>query len=397
MRALEILHDQLGESMAFMHKARWKALWKAVLALIRGRQLWLTGLGRAWPGEVYRKHAIKAADRLLGNLCLYCERIRVYSAIAEFAIRNCDRPILLVDTTEIRPGKVALTAALAFDGRSTPIYSMVVPQAKPKIRDCRRFLKNLKDVLADDCRPILVSDAGFESPWFDEVEEMGWHYVGRVRNATKFLVGGKWLCSEEIHRMAKNKPKNLGPVAFPRHAPLRRRMVLSKKPNSGHRQRMTSKGKPGQRKDDKHHRKTANEPWLLATSLTSTPSAIVSLYAYRMQIEETFRDKKNHRWGWSFEDTRSRSTERFELFLLIASLAYLVQLVIGIAGERKRLQRRHQANTERRRRVISFFVLGGLLVNSMNREPLTSSDVRGAVAMLRNSAKQKGNRLGRKL
>jgi hypothetical protein len=28
-----------------------------------------------------------------------------------------------------------------------------------------------------------------------------------------------------------------------------------------------------------------------------------------MQIEETFRDKKSHRFGWSFEDARSDSTE----------------------------------------------------------------------------------------
>jgi len=51
--------------MAFMHQRRFEALWRAVLALIGGKGLWLTALGRFWPSEAKRKHAIKAADRLL--------------------------------------------------------------------------------------------------------------------------------------------------------------------------------------------------------------------------------------------------------------------------------------------------------------------------------------------
>ena len=68
-----------------------------------------------------------------------------------------------------------------------------------------------------------------------------------------------------------------------------------------------------------------------------------------MQTEETFRDIKNHRWGWSFEDARSESDERLNALLLIAALAALATLLVGIIAEHRRMQRYYQANTIRNR------------------------------------------------
>src|SRR5690349_16489943 len=80
VRAAEILHTRLSGAMAFMHRARWDAVWLVVQALIVGERLWLTGLGRARPGAARVKHAIKAVDRLVGNRRLFAERHRVYRA-----------------------------------------------------------------------------------------------------------------------------------------------------------------------------------------------------------------------------------------------------------------------------------------------------------------------------
>ena len=67
-------------------------------------------------------------------------------------------------------------------------------------------------------------------------------------------------------------------------------------------------------------RKLYKDPWLLATSLQHSRGAgkrIVRLYALRMQIEETFRDLKNGRWGLGLEYARSRSHARLENLLLV--------------------------------------------------------------------------------
>jgi predicted lysophospholipase L1 biosynthesis ABC-type transport system permease subunit len=49
-----------------------------------------------------------------------------------------------------------------------------------------------------------------------------------------------------------------------------------------------------------------------------------------MQVEELFRDQKNRRNGWALRNTRFRHVDRFDRFLLILALAYL--LLAGLAS-----------------------------------------------------------------
>jgi hypothetical protein len=327
-------------------------------------ELWLTALGRARPGKAAHKHSIKAVDRLLGNGLLYAQRKTVYSAVATQLLRKRSSPVILVDTMEVQTGAYALTASIACDGRSFPVYSVVTSQQKVVASTSRRFLRDLSLILPDNCRPILVTDAGFESPWFREVDAIGWDYVGRVRNTTRFFVDGNWVGNQQLYRRATQRARNLGVVPFPRSAAHPRRLVLSSMPSSSHRQRLTSRGTPGRRGDDRNKSKGASEPWLLATSLACRPEQVVAIFALRMQIEETFRDTKCHRWGWSLRHCRSRSFLRLELLLLIAAVAYFVQQSVGFAAEQLSLHHRYQANTIRDRRVLSHFLLGGFVLRS---------------------------------
>ena len=104
-------------------------------------------------------------------------------------------------------------------------------------------------------------------------------------------------------------------------------------------------------------------PWVLITSLEAPRAeAIAKIYRSRMTIEECFRDTKNHRFGWSFEDARSRCLKRIEVLLLIASLGYLIVISVGWQAERAGLHHSFQANTTKHRRVLSLFVLGCALL-----------------------------------
>ncbi|WP_257999783.1 transposase, partial [Xanthomonas oryzae] len=47
------------------------------------------------------------------------------------------------------------------------------------------FLQQLRALIPDDVRPILVTDAGFRTPWFRAVSAMGWDWVGRLRGRTQ--------------------------------------------------------------------------------------------------------------------------------------------------------------------------------------------------------------------
>lgn len=377
-----IVQERLRSAMPFIHAARWRALWHVVTALIVGRRLWLTALGRALPTEARRKHAIKSVDRLLGNRHLQRDRFRIAQGLVRTLVRPPARPVVLIDTVEIRHKVVAVTASLAHEGRSFPFWSTTLRALRLNARQCRRFLKELSTVLPVGVIPILVTDGGFEADWLDEVQRHGWDYITRVRGQTKVLHAGEWIGCHELHRMATNRARNLGALSFPKKAARTRRLVLSKFPTSRHRRKRTRRGHDNDN-NYKHYRKNAHEPLLLTTSLTCRPAQVVAIYKLRMQIEESFRDLKCHRWGWSLRHCLTRSRGRLELLLLVAAIAMLVQQVIGIAAEARGLGRMHQANTITTRRVLSIFLLGALVIISGDDSLLRGVHVTAVLHRLR--------------
>ena len=109
------------------------------------------------------------------------------------------------------------------------------------------------------------------------------------------------------------------------------------------------------------YRKSANDPWLLASSLsdeTHSAKQVVNLYSKRMQIEEGFRDLKSSKYGLSFEHAHSKKIERIQVQLLLAMLASLITHITGLAAENEKLHYQFQANSIKDRRVLSYFYLG---------------------------------------
>ena len=122
------------------------------------------------------------------------------------------------------------------------------------------------------------------------------------------------------------------------------------------------------------------EPWILVSSLLDeTAAAIDRIYTLRMLIEESYRDTKSHRFGWSFEDARSSSADRYAVLLLIATLAMFVVLLIGRASERKGLHILFQANTTRHKRVLSLFFLGKQMIHRTELKQIGLGDLRAGL------------------
>jgi hypothetical protein len=381
------LHQCLKKETRFIHAVRWRSFWATVEALLTGGNLWLTALGRARAGRnKVAKHSIKAVDRLIGNSLLFEERVRVYGALAKVLLTKCPRPVLLIDTCDVKPGRFILSASVAWNGRAFPLYACVAPVMKPKKRFLVQFLDQLELVLPPHCKPILATDAGFESPWFEAVDAKGWDFVGRIRNRIKFLVNKRRISLSELRGQATKRARSIKAVSFPKHKPHSRRIVLSVQPKSNHRKRLTTRGAPSQRHEDKHYSKGANEPLVLATTLTCNAKAVVNIYATRMQVEENYRDAKNTRWGWALRQSTTRHAKRFEILMLIFAVACFIQQAIGFVAEQLNLHRHYQANTVRNRRVLSLFYLGSQIlrtndlriVNRAIREmlPLIQSQIR---------------------
>lgn len=65
------------------------------------------------------------------------------------------------------------------------------------------------------------------------------------------------------------------------------------------------------------------------TDLDERAEGLCDLHARRMSVEELFRDHKGRRNGQSLRDTRSRHPDRFDRFLIVGALAYL--LLVGLS------------------------------------------------------------------
>ncbi|MCW8992136.1 MAG: transposase, partial [Gammaproteobacteria bacterium] len=180
MHAQKVSHKILNNACLWMHAARRNALAVTVLAAIDERRLSVTGLGRAIDSEAKEKHCIKRADRLIGNEHLYSEHQEVYHSFTRMVIGSVRRPVILVDWSDLDPYKnhFLLRASVAVDGRSLSLYEEVHDlDTKEKPATHKSFLNQLKKILPEGCHPILVTDAGFRTPWFKLVEELGWDWV----------------------------------------------------------------------------------------------------------------------------------------------------------------------------------------------------------------------------
>ena len=384
MRAVKILQQSIAPLLSFVHAKRLAAVFWAVQTLLLGNRLSLTGIGRAKKSRGKDdhgvKHSIKRVDRLLGNEKLHGEMLLFFYAIASILIGGKQRPVILVDWTDAGLEHVALVAALPTDGRALTIYAEVHPMKKvgnPAVQ--KHFLRKLHAILPTECRPIIVTDAGFQNAWFREIFSWGWDFVGRIRGSVMARPenGSRWRHIKELFGRAVFKARDLGFWSIAKYNPVGLRLVAIKKRCI----RTTIHGGTAARKG----RKRAMEPWLLATSLAdATPKKIVDVYAARMQIEETFRDAKNHRFGWSFEDSRSTTCERILVLLLIAVMGMLAVTLLGQAAERRGDHLDYQANrTRRKRRVLSLFFLGKNIICVGDSDRYSLSELRGSLQEIR--------------
>lgn len=326
-----------------MHTLRRRVLMSAVDALIAGRRLTLIDLARSWLGADRVRAPLKAMDRLLSNEHLHAERERVYAGMARWLLR-CQQPVIIVDWSELKNDKSwhMLRAAVAVGGRTLTILDQVFPgglQGSPQAE--RQFLQRLKQILPAQARPILVTDAGFRTPWFRAVTAMGWRWVGRLRHRTYVkpieapATPEQWLPCKALYALVRKVPRDLGLMhTLPKQCWVCR-MIVHGRPPKG-RKHHTLQGLSVRSSHSRKQARREREPWLLVVSpelSDLSAQQLVNLYAKRMQIELSFRDLKSHRYGQGFEDSLTHKRHRLEILLLINALAAFASWLIGMACE----------------------------------------------------------------
>lgn len=365
MHASQILRQFIGEAVPQMHQARQNVLIDAVTSAVLGSALAVTSLGRGLSGHALEKHRIKRMDRLLSNSHLFGERIAFYRWHAQRVLGNSARPLISVDWSNLDLAKqqFLLRASVAVDGRAMTVYEEVHPRSRyNKASTHRAFLGQLSRIICAEMCPLVVTDAGFQNAWFKQVCALGWDFIGRVRGRVMYspVETDQWVHVKSLHPSARRQPCCVGTRRLSRATPLTCQLVVMRKPRRGRHQH-TWAGKRARAHAANEQARGQREPWVLATSVDVSAigaKRITRAYATRMQIEEAFRDLKSVRFGLGFDAGRPRSIARIALLLLIALLALLLAWWVGNTAQALGQNKHYQANTIRKRRVLSTTYLG---------------------------------------
>lgn len=375
MHVRPFLHKTLSP---VMHLKRLDTLKEMVVSALRHKRLSVTSLGRGLEGDASERSNIRKSDRFIGNGKLTKERLSIYEVVSHLLVGEKKRPWIIVDWSHI-PNTThnLLRAALVTSGRALSLYEEVHPkklEANAEVH--KNFLNILKKILPVECKPIMISDAGFHNPWFREVLRCGWDYVGRVRGKQNYTLKGKsdWGPCLDLHKVAKYDGRFFGEIELTIKKPLTTNCFLMKQKKLG-RVSLNKLGKKSHYKCDIEHSKAANEPWVLISSLKPTDTLtkkVFKIYATRMQIEEGFRDLKSSKYGLGFEKAHSKIISRIENLLLIAMLASLVAWLTGVVAEKMKWQYQFQANSIKSKRVLSLFFLGCQVIKKKMDTPMTT-------------------------
>jgi hypothetical protein len=345
MRASQVLQKCLPHSLSRMHALRERALLRSVEALLDGRRLTLMDIARSWPDAGRVRAPLKAFDRLLSNRHLHAERTAIDQEMARWLLRG-PQPVIVIDWSDLKPDKswCLLRAAVPVGGRTLTLLDMVVPgreQGAPGAE--KRFLQQLRALVPTGVTPILVTDAGFRTPWFRAVSAIGWRWVGRLRGRTQVKPQDapdtldQWVDSRQLHVLASTTPRELPLMLANRSDPIGCRLVVYAKARQGRKnpnRRMT--GRTSRSSMSLKASAREREPWLImASPELEAPNArqLVKLYARRMQIELAFRDLKSHRYGQALEDSLTRQGARLQVLLLVSTLASFVSWLAGLGCE----------------------------------------------------------------
>ena len=322
----EVLHPKQVDSLAH-----------AVVGAIHAETASIAAIGRAAARarEVSEKHSIKQVDRLLANSKV--DAFEVMRHVVPVLISGRSRIVVAVDWTEFASnGHSTVAVSMITDhGRATPLMWLTLATKKLRKRRAQfedRVLWRLRLALPEHVHVTVLADRGFADTglFWTLQEKMSFDYVIRFKAGTfvepadsDARPAGEWV------------PTNGQAVRFlqPRMTRKRRSVpaVVCVK------------------------RARMKESWCLVTSLADTAAEdIIHLYARRFDIEHTFRDQKDWRFGLALDHMTLGTPGRRDRMLLVLALATMFSVVVGAAGEQLGLDRTLRANTETRKRTHSL-------------------------------------------
>lgn len=363
----------IEKALPMIHKKRKRSLTTQVMSLLNNAKLTLTSLGRHAKGPAKVKHKINMAWRFLKNPGIAEDSFSIYKGIATTYLNTLSELNIAVDWSGCCSNEhFLLRASLLYDGRSIPIYNEVHTKDKQEDNDVHiTFLDKLHALIPQETQVTIITDAGFKTPWFHKVAQLGWYFMGRVRGVISCQLNDDpaWMPVKELHtRVKRGETKCLGKGLLGKTS--KTQLEVCYIAHYGFSKGRKKSKKAARYPDAERMYSSLNsEPWIIATNLQKASGnmdkkpvqiakLVCSCYKKRMQIEQNFRDDKSPRFGFAWRESRTRDTMKISVLCLIATIATLIQWLVGFTAEQQGMHHEFQANTVRSHRVLSFLFLG---------------------------------------
>ena len=318
-----------------------------VAAALRVERPNLASIGRQLAGPTTAKSAIKRAWRFTAN-----PRVEGADAMAGVITRlvrkRKKRLLISFDWTEVGSFHT-LMAAACIGGRAVPLLWASYPEWKlTRSQNSLEegLLRLLRGLIPAALEVVILADRGFgRAEWAAVCQELGFRYLVRIKPAVT-VAGARYRGMLNRYPVRKGMAHVLRDVRYRADARVTHHVVIR------------------WRRDLPKKR---DEPWYLMTDLDGRAEALCRLYGRRMSVEELFRDAKSRRNGQALRHTRFRKVERFDRFVLILALAYL--LLAGLGLQAKLDYDPSAWCTNRRALECSVFTIGKAMLHRTNYLP----------------------------
>lgn len=369
MEAIDLLHRHLMEECPYIHSKRLQAVIDVACGLQKRQKLTLTEMGRGLVGPGTIKNRVKKVDRLESNEHLYEEISSIYFGLSSFLFKylsHQDNTAIIIDLCCLKDDQdiQMLSAEIAFKGRSLPLYREVFQSGGFSGR-AASFVAALKHCIPANKKVVFIMDAGFGEEWLSAIERNHWYWLVRIRQGKMVKLSEEqgWQGVKDLIPLLPQRTTSYDEARIIKEHDHPCRIITTRKAPS--KRKKPTKAPRNDKAGSNKYRRSANEPWILATNLPKIDfetTKVVQYYSKRMQIEQSFRDVKNHQFGLCARDIRTRSVYRWGVKMLLASIVQLLFWIIGVIGHSQGFQSIFQANTVKDKKVFSYFYLGQLIV-----------------------------------
>jgi len=331
-----------------LHHMQEESISNATLGALTSYSMVVHHIGRGLATHLGKtdKHAIKQVDRLLSNKKI------VMSALLQlyvpFVLGSRKNLTLSLDWTSYhKDDQMTLVLSLVTShGRSIPVMWRTFRMSRLKGRQSSvemLLLRQFRNMVAADVNVKIIADRGFCSvELMKYLDSIRFKYVIRVKQ-------NLYLCDE----YDEGRDVTQWLAKYRRYPRLIQNAKITNQLHEVATVVFTKDTKSG-------------EPWVIVSNVEGiSKKELLHYYSKRWGCEPTFRDTKDLKFGMGLSKTHIGTPARRDRLLLINALALLFLTTVGAACEKIGFTKKLQANTTKKKRVLSLVRQGAIFLKRL--------------------------------